>query len=248
MSFFKKKKEEPAKAKRVLNPYVDGKAEWQEMFGGYVHQAYVWRIVAFVCLAITMISVYGNMIQAKQFKVVPYIVQVDKIGRTNAVGRADVAMPVPRPLIQAELAQFITSWRTVTADMDLQRRMVDRLASFSTGAAQGFLTEWFAANNPYKTAQDGKLVQVEIKGLPLPVSADSWRIEWTETVRSHAGIALQSVTYEATMKIKIVPPDTDDKIMINPGGIWVVEISYSKVLGVQENRNTNTEATSEEIQ
>ena len=228
MGLFKKQRRED---RGTGNPYVDGHAEWQEMFGGYVHQAYVWRIIAFVCLAITLVSVYGNYIQAKQFKVVPYIVQVDKIGRTNAVGRADAAIPPPRPLIQAELAQLITNWRTVTADLDLQRRMVDRLANFVTGAAQGFITEWFTANNPYKTAQEGKLIQVEIKGLPLPVSQDSWRVEWTETIRNHVGNYIQSVTYEATMKIKLVPPTSDDKIIVNPGGIWVTEISYSKVLG-----------------
>lgn len=242
MVFFRKKGREE---RGTGNPYVDGHAEWQEMFGGYVHQAYVWRIVCFICLAITLISVYGNYIQAKQFKVVPYVVQVDKLGRTQAVGRADAAIPTPRALVQAELAQFITNWRTVTADLDLQRRMVDRLASFVSGAAQGYITEWFTSNNPYKTAQDGKLIQVEIKGLPLPVSADSWRVEWTETIRNHVGNFLQAATYEATMKIQIVPPDTDDKIIVNPGGIWVTEISYSKVLGAGQ---SNGEQNQEEIQ
>ena len=228
MGFFKKKRREDG---RTGNPYVDGYAEWQEMYGSYIHQAFVWRVVAFVCLGIAMIAVYGNLVQARQFKVVPYLVQVDKLGRTQAVGRADVATPAPRPLIQAELAQVIINWRTVTADLDLQRRMVDRLANFVTGSAQGYITEWFAANNPYKTAQDGKLVQVEIKGLPLPVSSESWRVEWTETIRNHVGNFLQSATYEATLKIKIVPPTTDDKIILNPGGIWITEMSYSKVLG-----------------
>ena len=231
MRFFRKKRRED---RRTGNPYVDGHAEWQEMFGSYVHQAYVWRIVAFFCLAVSLVSVYGNYIQAKQFKVVPYVVQVDRLGRVASVGRADAAIPASRPLIQAELAQVISNWRTVTADLDLQRRMVDRLASFVTGAAQGFITEWFTANNPYKTAQEGKLIQVEIKGLPLPVSSDSWRVEWTETIRNHVGNFIQSVTYEATMKIKLVPPDTDDKIIVNPGGIWVTEISYSKVLGAAQ--------------
>lgn len=239
MGLFKKKSRAD---KRTGNPYVDGHAEWQEMFGGYVHQAFVWRIIAVACLVITGLSVYGNLVQARQFKVVPYIVQMDRLGRVNAVGRADAAIPAPRPLIQAELAQVVTNWRTVTADMDLQRRMVDRLASFTTGSAQGYLTEWYAANNPYKTAKDGKLIQVDIKGLPLPVSADSWRVEWTETIRNHVGNYLQAATYEATMKIKIVPPDTDSKIMANPGGIWVTEISYSKVLGAGSGNGAGQEA------
>jgi type IV secretion system protein VirB5 len=180
---------------------------------------------------ITLISVYGNVLQAKQAKVVPYIVQVDKLGTAAAVGRADLAIPTPKALIQAELANVITSWRTVTADLDLQRRMVSRLSHFLTGSAQGFATEWFEANNPYKTAKENKLIHVEIKGLPLPVSNDSWRVEWTETVRNHAGSFLSAVTYEATLKITTQSPKTDAEIIVNPGGIWVTELSYSRVLG-----------------
>jgi type IV secretion system protein VirB5 len=235
MSFFNKNKRETKLA--TGNPYIDAHAIWMEMYGSHVHQAYVWRLVAIGCLLITLVSVYGNYVQANQFKVVPYVVQVDKLGRAMPVARADAAIPPPRPLIQAELAQVITSWRTVTADLDLQKRMVDRLSNFVTGAAQGFLTDWFAANNPYKTAKENKLVQVEIKGLPLPVSQNSWRVEWTETLRNHVGTFLQAITYEATLSIKIVPPDTDDRIIQNPGGIWVTEISYSKVLGAGSAEN-----------
>jgi type IV secretion system protein VirB5 len=218
------------KNKRTGNPYFDGHNEWQEMFGSYVSQAFFWRIVAFLCLIITGISVYGNVYQSKQNKVVPYIVAVDKLGEAIAVKRADIATPAPRQLIQSELAEIIVNWRTVTADLDLQRRMVERLSHFITGSAQGFISEWFEKNNPYETAKENKLIQVEIKGLPLPVSNESWRVEWTETVRNHVGTFLQATTYEATMRISIIPPKTDVEIIFNPGGVWVIELSYSQVL------------------
>jgi type IV secretion system protein VirB5 len=218
------------KNKRVGNPYLDGHSEWQEMFGSYVRQAFIWRVFAFLCALAAIISVYGNVYQAKQHKIVPYIVEVTKLGEAAAVKRADVASPVPRALIQSDLAEIIVNWRTVTADLDLQRRMVDRLSHFVTGAAQGFITEWFESNNPYKVAKENKLIQVEVKGLPLPVSNESWRVEWTETIRTHTGNYLESTTFEATMRIRVIPPKTDAEIIYNPGGIWVTELSYSKVL------------------
>ncbi|MDR0549487.1 MAG: type IV secretion system protein [Deltaproteobacteria bacterium] len=223
MAFFKK-------TIKTNNPYLDGHAEWQEMFGSYVHQAFVWRIIAILCLIITIISVYGNLYQAKQNKVVPYVVEIDKLGNAAAVKRADIAAPIPTTLIQSELAEIIVNWRTVTADLDLQRRMVDRLSNFVTGAAQGFITEWYENNNPYKVAKENKLVQIEIKGLPLPVSNESWRVEWTETVRNHVGTFMSSTVYEATLRIKLVPPTVDAQIMANPGGVWVTELSYARVL------------------
>jgi type IV secretion system protein VirB5 len=207
------------------------------MFGSHVHQAYIWRIVCLICLSILSISVYGNVFQAKQNKIIPYVVEIDKLGQASAVRRADIAPPTPQRLIQSELAGIIVNWRTVTADIDLQRRMVDRLGHFVSGAAQGFMTEWFEQNNPYRIAKDNKLIQVSVKGLPLPVSANSWRVEWTETIRNHAGAFLSAVTYEATMMTAIQPPSTDAEIMENPGGIWVVELTYGKVLAQGAARN-----------
>jgi type IV secretion system protein VirB5 len=228
------------KHKKTGNPYIDGHNEWQEMFGSYVNQAYIWRIVAFLSLIIALISAYGVVYQIKQHKVVPYIVEVDKLGKAAAVSRADLAIPVPRTLIQSELAQLIINWRTVTADLDLQRRMVERLSHFVTGAAQGYLTEWFSLNNPYEVAKANKLVQIEIKGLPLPVSQNSWRIEWTETIRNHNGTWINSTAYEATMSILITPPTTDQQIIFNPGGVWVTELSYSKILAAPNSADPAT--------
>ena len=232
------------KAKWTGNPYLDGRAEWQEMFGSYVHQAYVWRIVALLCLLTTLLSVCGNVYQSGQNKVVPYIVEVDRLGQQNAVRRADVASPVPQRIIQSEIARVVTNWRTVTADLDLQRRMVDRLSNFVAGSAQGFLSEWYQANNPYKAARENVLVQVDIKGLPLPVSNNSWRIEWTETVRNHAGTFVSATTYEATMMIEIQPPTTDDLIIKNPVGLWVTELSFSKVLSPGQTEAVDGEGVS----
>ena len=124
-------------------------------------------------------------------------------------------------LIQAEIAACISNWRTVTEDVELQQKMIERLSFFMAGSAKGVLREWYEANNPYEIAKSGKLVHVEIKGLPLPVSSDSYRVEWVETVRSHAGVLLDSHAYEATVTIQINPPTVDAVLLRNPGGVYI---------------------------
>lgn len=136
-------------------------------------------------------------------------------------------------LIQAEIAACISNWRTVTADVELQQKMIERLSFFMAGSAKGVLREWYEANNPYEIAKSGKLVHVEIKGLPLPVSSDSYRVEWVETVRSHAGVLLDSHAYEATVTIQINPPTVDAVLLRNPGGVYITSLSAGKVVGVQ---------------
>jgi len=231
MSFFKKNPKTAPESSGNGNPYLNGREEWLERYGSYISRAAQWRMVAFICLILVGISVTGNVMQASQVKTVPYIIEVDKLGKSNVVARADKASATPRRLIQAEIAACISSWRTVTADVELQQKMIERLSFFMAGSAKGVLREWYEANNPYEIAKTGKLVHVEIKGLPLPVSADSYRVEWVETVRSHAGVLLDSHTYEATATIQINPPTVDAVILRNPGGVYITSLSAGKVVG-----------------
>ena len=214
------------------NPYLNGREEWLERYGNYIKRAAQWRLMAVFCLLLAAGSVAANVIMAAQYKVVPYIVEVDRIGQAAAVSRADLASPAPKRLIQAELANVIMNWRTVTADLDLQKKMVERLSFFMAGSAKGQMRQWYATNNPFDRAKEGKLVQVSIKGLPLPVSQDSWRVEWTETVRGHTGAVLvDPQTFEATLTVQLQPPATDAQVMQNPGGIAINGLSFSRVLG-----------------
>ena len=232
MSFFKSKAKPPV-AEKGGSPYLNGREEWLERYGSYISRAAQWRAFGFMALLALVLSVTGNVMQASQVKTVPYIVEVDQLGKTGVIARADTASATPRRLIQAEIAACIANWRTVTADVELQQKMIERLSFFMAGSAKGVLRQWYEANNPYEIAKTGKLVHVEIKGLPLPVSSDSYRVEWVETVRSHAGVMLDSHTYEATVTIQINPPTADAVLLRNPGGVYITALSAGKVVGVQ---------------
>lgn len=230
MGFFSKNKgEKPAVGR---NPYLDGREEWLERYGSYISRAAQWRAFGFVALLALVLSVTGNVMQASQVKTVPYIVEVDQLGKTGVIARADTASTTPRRLIQSEVAACVSAWRTVTADVELQQKMIDRLSFFMAGSAKGVMREWYEANNPYEIAKSGKLVHVEVKGLPLPVSADSYRVEWVETVRSHAGVVLDANTYEATATVQVNPPTTEAVTLRNPGGVYITSLSAGKVIGV----------------
>ena len=230
MSFFKSKAKPPV-AEKGGSPYLNGREEWLERYGSYISRAAQWRMTAFLCLMIATVSITGNVIQASQVKTVPYIIEVDALGKAAVVARADRASATPKRLIQAEIAKCVSDWRTVTADVELQQKMIERLSFFMAGSAKGVLRQWYEANNPYEIAKSGKLVHVEIKGLPLPVSSDSYRVEWVETVRSHAGVMLDSHTYEATVTIQINPPTADAVLLRNPGGVYITALSAGKVVG-----------------
>lgn len=240
MSFFKKKKDqspvilEGEKGKSEQHsPYLDGRREWLERYGSYISRASNWRLVAFCALTIAGISISCNLIQATQIKTIPYIIEVDKLGKSAVVNRADRASAAPLRLIQADIAACITDWRTVTADVELQKQMISRLSYYFAGPAKVILKEWYSTNNPYEVAKSGKLVHVEIKSLPLPVSPETYRVEWLETVRTHSGITISQQAYEASVQIQINPPTSEAVLLHNPGGVYIVGISTSKVLNAQ---------------
>lgn len=233
MGFFKKKTPvEPEGEKRPSsagNPYLNARTEWLERYGSYISRAAQWRAVAFITLIIAVMSIACNVIQANQVKTVPYIIEVDKLGKSIVVNRADTASAAPLRLVQATIANCIQEWRTVTADIELQQQMIQRLSFFFAGSAKGVLKEWYATNNPYEIAKAGRLVHVEIKSLPLRVSENSYRVEWLETTRSHAGATLESRMYEATVTIQITPPTSEAVLIHNPGGVYITQLLASRI-------------------
>lgn len=229
MSFFGKKEKASAGTGGEHSPYLDARREWLERYGSYIARARHWRQVALLSLLLLLVSLGGNIMQSMQVKAVPYIIEVDRLGKASVTTRADQAGAAPLRLIQADIASFITDWRTVTADVELQRQMIQRLSFYCAGSAKGVLKEWFSTNNPYEIAKGGRLVHVEVKSLPLPVSSDSYRVEWTETVRSHAGVALESTAFEATVTVRIVPPTSEAVLLHNPGGVYITHLSAGKV-------------------
>lgn len=227
MSFFKRNKAE--KSSEGDSPFLRARMEWLERMGVVAQQASTWRLVSFLAICGCLLSLTLNIVQIQQTKIIPYIVEVDKLGAAAAVRPLQDNGEVPRRLIQAEIVNVVTNWRTVTADLELQKKMLGKLAAYIGGSAKGTLREWFEVNNPYSRAEK-LLVSVDVNAMPLPVSSNSWRVSWRETTRNHSGTTLDVTAYEATMSIAITAPKDEMQVMANPGGVIVTGISFGKQL------------------
>lgn len=224
------KSEDKNSPKSGSNPYLAAREEWLERYGSFISRASQWRLMAFFSLVVAALSITGNVLQINQQKIVPYVVETDRQGNIQAVAKAVEPSRIPERVIQVEVAKAITDWRTVTVDTELQKRMIDRLSAHAAGAATGMLKQWYEQNNPYQIAKSGKLVQVEIKGIPLPVSKNSYRVEWIETIRSHQGVQLDQQNYEAIATVELIPPEKEETILKNPGGIYIINLTAAKII------------------
>ena len=164
---------------------------------------------------------------AVQTRLVPYVVEVDKLGSAVAVRRADVAgQPDPR-VIDAQLARWVTDMRSVYMDAAAERALVTEGYAMvnQRSPAYGVINEYMRANDPFERAKK-ETVSVEVQSV-LPISKDTWRLEWREDVRGRDGSLAKSQQYQATVTVSFDPPRDEATIRLNPSGLYVNSFSWS---------------------
>jgi type IV secretion system protein TrbF len=217
-------------AKGELNPYVEARREWNERYGDYIQQAQHWRTLAIVSGLVALISVIGVVYIGSQNKVIPYVVEVDKLGAVAAISRADTPASVDARVVQAYLARFVADWRTVTIDRHAQKSAIDRVYSMlpSSSVALSKLNEYFKANNPFTLAAK-RSVNVSVTNL-LPLSDRTWQVEWQEVTRDPRGDIQSNVRMKVSIIVGITPPTDEGQIVINPLGVYVTDLNWSRQL------------------
>lgn len=207
-----------------------GEALWLERYGTYVTQAYAWRLTALLALASTIISTGGVVWISGKSQFVPYVVQVDKLGDALAVTRADEARPIEPIVVRAQLARWLAAVRTVYADATAQRKLVDEAYAMINQRSQAFdmLNDHMRAHDPFQRARS-ETASVEIQSI-LPLTRETWRMEWREETLGRDGKSRQSQTYQATVSVTISPPLDEAAIRSNPMGVYIDAYSWSQRL------------------
>jgi type IV secretory pathway TrbF-like protein len=208
--------------------YMAARAEWNERYGSYIQQARFWRLAFFMSATVSLISVGGVVYIGSQSRLVPYIVEVNKLGDALAAERADVASTPDTRLIRAQLARWISDTRTVYLDASAEQAiiteaygMVDRQSPAYTD-----LNAYFRTNDPFKRAQT-QTVNIHIASV-LPISQYTWRVEWDEQASSRDGSMQQASHWQATVTIALHPPTDSETVLINPTGLYVQNFSWAQ--------------------
>lgn len=224
------KGEKSGEPKGEMSPYLAARREWNERYGAYIAQAKNWRVAFFVVLGVCAIETVGLVAMGTQNKLVPYVVQVDKLGTQVAVGRAEPASKSDERVIKAELARWISDVRGIVSDGVVQRQMIDRAYSkLSNGTrALAIVNEFYKSAPPNSRAQT-EGVTTDVSSV-IAVTDKTWQVDWTETTRNTSGAVTQTVRWRANLTIATNPPTTEKLIRTNPAGIYLIDLSWSQVL------------------
>jgi type IV secretion system protein TrbF len=214
--------------------YMAARSEWNERYGSYIAQRDMWRTTAMAALTVAGIAVCGMVWTASQSRIVPYVVEVNKLGDALAVQRADLPPAINPNAERAQLARFIVDLRSVSTDAHAENFFIkEAYAMVDKNAAAGvYLNDFFSKNDPFKRAGDGTVSVTPESVLPLP-GGNTWRVEWKEQERSRDGRLESEKYWEATITVKRTPVKTDAEIIANPNGLYIESISWAERLGSQ---------------
>ncbi|MBS0220790.1 MAG: conjugal transfer protein TrbF [Proteobacteria bacterium] len=213
------------KAPEPETPYQRAGQVWDDRIGSARVQARNWRLMAFGCLALSAGLAGGLVWQSARGSVVPWVVQIDKIGDAQAVGPAVAAYQPTDPEIARDLARFIEAVRSIPNDPVIVRQNWLRAYDFTTDQGALALTTDARANDPF--AKVGKIqVAVDISSV-IRASPDSFRVAWVER-RYQDGSLAGTERWTAILSIVIQPPRDAERLRKNPLGIYVTAINWSK--------------------
>jgi len=212
-----------------LNPYVEARREWNDRYLDLVRARRWWQVAAVAELGLLGLLGGGLVALSLQHKTVPYVVEVDALGAATAIKSVDAAgRPTDDRIVRYQLAAFIRGARTVMTDRAAMKRALDHVYAYARGPARTFLDDHYRANNPFEVAKT-YTVSPAVTSL-LQVSERSWQVRWDEEQRGLDGTLLGRRHWEAVLTVETVPPTTADAIQVNPFGLYVTEIRWTKQL------------------
>lgn len=212
----------------VETPYQRAAQVWDQRIGSARVQAMNWRLMAFGSLVLSAGLATALVFQALHGSVVPWVVQVDRLGEVQLVREARADYQPSDPQIAFQLAHFIEEVRSLPADPVIVRQNWLRAYDFTTQGGAQALSEYARAHDPF--ARIGReQVAVDVSSV-IRASPTSFRVSWSER-RYQDGSLAETTRWSAILTIVVQPPHDADRLRRNPLGIYVNAINWSKELG-----------------
>ncbi len=227
MNIFKRPAVHYGKTPEPETPYQKAAQVWDDRIGSARVQAKNWRYMAFGSLILSAGFAGALVIQSARGTVVPWVVQVDKLGQAQSIAPATADYRPTDPQIVWHLARFIEQVRSIPADPIIVRQNWLRAYEWTTDRGAGALNDYARTNDPF-TKVGKQQIAVDVSSV-IRASPDSFRVAWTERQFENGALA-RTERWTAILTITLQPPRDAERLKANPLGIYVNAINWSREL------------------
>ncbi len=220
-------------------PYQRARQEWDRRMGAATVQAANWRRAAFGLMAL-LLGAGGSIVYlGSQPKLVPQIIEVDRLGEPKYLGPLDRAagrgFTPSGPSIEYHLRRFILDTREVPSDAALVKRNWMDAYKLVTPTGANQLNAYVEDRNPFAQLEAGTRVTVDISVI-LQITADTWQVDWTETSWDDRGNRTDTTNWRGTFHVFIRTPDTTADLAVNPLGLYIDELHWARLTAATSDR------------
>lgn len=228
MNLFRRPATHYGKTPQPETPYQKAAQVWDERIGSARVQAKNWRYMGFGSLVLSGGLAAALVWRSVQGTVVPWVVQVDKLGQTQTVAPATADYRPTDPQIAWHLARFIEQVRSIPADPIIVRENWLRAYEWTTDRGAGALNDYARTNDPF-TKVGKQQIAVDVSSV-IRASTDSFRVAWTERHFENGQLS-GTERWTAILTIGLQPPRDAERLKANPLGIYVNAINWSREMG-----------------
>ncbi|MBU2763400.1 MULTISPECIES: type IV secretion system protein [Acidithiobacillaceae] len=217
--------------------YLAARREWLERYGDYIAQAKNWRMMAFGAIAIAALFGAGMVYEADRVHVVPYVVEVDKLGKSVELAQAVKAGAFAQPVVQHVISRFVWLLFTQSPDLNLQKHFVHESYDYIASVDESALDAFYQRHNPYsayanKTQGHTVLINsAEPVGKVTP-QGGSYIVDFQVKEYGPHGRLDAIKNWQGTITYATVPPSDNPNVLEgNPFGIYITHFAFSRQIG-----------------
>jgi len=217
----------------MTDPYIKARKEYDEITHNINASKQNWQRIAFILGGALIISITSNIFTIKRAHIVPYIVQVDNLGRAMAMNEVKEIPLNDERIIKAFVYQYIEMARSVISDPESLRKNLSQVYQESIKSVQSnFLDVYYKENNPFDYAQNKGTRHIELLVF-LKEAENTYSVEWREIERNYDNQVLDESHYKALVSVIQIPHTSEEGFRenpFNPFGLYVTSLSWSKLM------------------
>ena len=218
---------------QTTDPYIKARREYDEITHNINASKQNWQRIAFVLGTALIVSITSNIYTFNKAHVVPYIVEVDNLGRARATTEAKGVPLNDERIIKAFVYRYIDMARSVISDPEALRKDLTQVYQESVKSVQNnFLDEYYKNNNPFDYAQKKGTRHIELLVF-LKEAENTYSVEWREIERNYDNQVLGESHYKALVTVIQIAHTNEDQYRedpLNPFGLYVTSLSWAKLI------------------